>query len=336
MKEFMKAIVNNRYGGPEVLEIKEIERPVPGDDDVLIKVHAAALNAADWHVMRGDPYFARISMGLTKPKVKILGADVSGTVVSVGKSVKAFTPGDAVFGDLSGGGREMAETFGALAEYVKVPSTLIALKPAQLSFEEAAGIPLAAITALQGLRKGKIRSGAHVLINGASGGVGTFAVQIAKAFGAHVTAVCSSSKVEMVRALGADEVIDYTRENIISHGRRYDVILAANGYNPISHYKQALHPHGNFVMIGGMMKQLYEAAILGPLYSKKNGRQLSFLLASSNLPDLLSIKELVDKGMIKPVIEKIYPFHETQTAMRHLEEGHAKGKIVISMAEYLA
>lgn len=246
--------------------------------------------------MRGDPYFARITLGLTKPKVNILGADVAGTIEAIGNDVTDFNIGDEVFGDLSSGGHEVKNTFGTFAEFVRTPAGKVALKPERLSFEETAAIPLAAITALQGLKKGSISAGQRVLINGASGGVGTFAVQIAKAYGANVTAVCSTSKIGLARSLGADHVIDYTKEDFTANGQQYDLILAVNGYHPIKHYKRALNPRGCYVMVGGNTRQLLQGILLGPLYSEKNGRRLGFHMASSTQPDLLQIRELAETG----------------------------------------
>ena len=264
----MKAIVYTQYGAPsDVLHFKEVERPTPSDNEVLIKVHAASINAAEWHLVRADPFLARFATGLLKPKNTIPGADVAGRVEAVGRSVKLFRPGDEVFGDLSACG------WGAFAEYVCANENALALKPANMTFEQAAAVPLAAVTALQGLRdKGQIKAGQKVLINGASGGVGTFAVQIAKAFGAEVTAVCSTTKVDMVRSLGADRVIDYTQEDFTKNGHRYDLILAANGNRSISDYKRALAPKGRYVVTGGSMAQLLQAMLLGPLLSMA-GRQ---------------------------------------------------------------
>ena len=229
----MKAIVCTKYGSPDVLKFEEVQKPVPGDDEVLIKVHAAAANAGDWHLMRADPFMIRLMYGLQKPKHEILGTDVAGCVEAIGKNVTQFQPGDEVFGNMSSPG------FGAFAEYVCAPENSIALKPSNITFENAAAVPSAAGTALQALRdKGQIQSGQKVLINGASGGVGTFAVQIAKAFGAEVTAVCSTGNMEMVRSIGADHVIDYTKEDFTQNGQQYDLIIAAYGYHPISDYKR--------------------------------------------------------------------------------------------------
>ncbi len=322
----MKAILCPKYGSPDILEFKELEKPVPRDNEVLIKIYASSLNAADWHIMRGDPSLARLFLGLLKPKYKILGADIAGQVEAVGKSVTQFKPGDNVFGDLSSCG------FGGFAEYVCAAEDALVLKPVTITFEEAAAVPLAAISALQGLRtSGLIRSGQKVLINGASGGVGTFAVQIAKAFGAEVTAVCSTGKMEMVRSIGADHVIDYTKEDFTRKGERYDLIVAANGNRSILDYRRTLTPTGRYVMIGGSGTQMTQAIFLGPFISIISKKKMGNLMASANQNDLVFIKELLEAGKIKPVIDKRYALSQVPDAMRYLEEGHAMGKIVITM-----
>ena len=323
----MKAIVYTKYGSPDVLHLKEIQKPVPKDNEVLVKVHAAALIAADWHLLRGDPFFMRIQLGLFKPKFSILGADIAGRVEAVGRNVKLYQAGDEVFGDISGCG------FGGFAEYVCVDENALALKPVNLSFEEAAAVPLSAITALQGLRdKGEGQPGQRVLIHGASGGVGTFAVQIAKVFGAEVTAVCSTSKVEMVRSLGADFVIDYMKDDFANTHLKYDLVLAVNGNRPIYDYVQVLTNKGRYVVTGGVMKQIYEVGLLGPLISMTSKRKMIMLLAKANHEDLLFLSKLVETGKITPVIDRRYPLEEVPNAIRYLEGGHAKGKIVVSIA----
>src|SRR6266581_384801 len=259
---YMRAIGYHTYGSPDVLKLEEVQKPVPQDDEVLVKVHAASVNAAELHLLRADPFLMRLmGYGLLKPKHTILGAAMAGRVEAVGRNVTQFQPGDEIFGDLTKCG------FGAFAEYVCASEDALALKPANVTFEEAAAVPLAAVTALQGLRaKGQIKPGQKVLIYGAGGGVGTFAVQIAKSFGAEVTAVCSTRNVDMVRSIGADHVIDYTQEDFTQNGQRYDLILAANGYHPLSDYKRALSPQGMYVMTGGSMAQLFQAMLLGPCY----------------------------------------------------------------------
>jgi NADPH:quinone reductase-like Zn-dependent oxidoreductase len=322
----MKAIVYHEYGSPDVLQLEEVEKPVPRDDEVLIHVSAAAINAADWHLLRGEPFLLRLFSGFLKPKHQILGADVAGRVEAVGGNVKQFQPGDEVFGDLSECGR------GGFAEYVCAPEDALVVKPARMTFEEAAVVPFAGVAALQGLRdKGQIKSGQKVLIQGAGGGVGTFAVQIAKAFGAEVTAVCGTRNVEMMRALGADRVIDYTQEDFTQSGQQYDVILAANGYHSIWAYKRALRPGGISVVIGGSDAQIYQGMLWGPLISITGQKKMKNLLMRPNRNDLLFLKELLEAGKVVPVIDRRYPLRETAEAIRYLEEGHVRGKIVITM-----
>jgi NADPH:quinone reductase-like Zn-dependent oxidoreductase len=323
----MKAIVYHTYGSPNVLKLEEVEKPTPKDDEVLIKVHAASVNAADWHLLTADIFLVRLmGEGLLKPKHTILGAAVAGRVEAVGRNVKQFQPDDEVFGDLSACG------WGGFAEYVCARENALAVKPTRLSFEEAAAAPVAAVTALQGLRdKGQIQPGQKVLINGASGGVGTFAVQIAKAFGAEVTALCSTRNVDMVRSLGADQVIDYTQEDFTRNGQQYDLILAVNGYHPIWAYKRALSPKGRYVMTGGSMAQLFQAMLLGPWISMTGRKKMGNLLAKPNQKDLVFVKELLEAGKVVPVIERRYPLREGAEAFRYLGEGHARGKVVITV-----
>ncbi len=321
----MKAVVYTKYGSPDVLQLKEVETPTPKDDEVLVKVHAASVNAADWHLLRGEPFMVRLMFGLLKPKHKILGADVAGRVEAVGRNVKQFQPGDEVFGDISECG------WGGFAEYVCARENALMLKPANISFEEAAAVPLAAVTALQGLRdKGQIQPGQKVLINGASGGVGTFAVQIAKSFGAEVTGVCSTRKLDMVRSIGADHVVDYTQEDFTKNGQRYDLIIAANGYHSILDYKRALSPKGIYVMTGGSTAQIFQGLLLGPWISMTGSKKLRSLTAKPNQKDLVFVKELLEAGKVVPVIDRRYPLSEAPEALRYLEEGHAKGKVVIT------
>jgi NADPH:quinone reductase-like Zn-dependent oxidoreductase len=322
----MKAIVYHNYGSPDVLKLEEVQKPVPQDDQVLVKVHASSVAAGTWHLLRATPFLIRFMSGLLKPKHKILGADVAGRVEAVGKNVTQFQPGDQVFGDLSDCG------FGAFAEYVAVPEHALVLKPSNITFEQAATVPVSAVTALMGLRDhGHIQPGQKVLINGASGGVGTFAVQIAKALGAQVTAVCSTSKVALMRSIGADHVIDYKREDFTQNGQRYDLILAANGYHPISAYQRALSPHGIYVTTGGSTTQMFQAMLLGPLLSRNGNQKMGNMLARPNQKDLAFLKELLEAGKIVPVIDRCYPLSEVPEAIRYLEEGHAKGKIVITV-----
>lgn len=291
----MKAIVYNKYGSPDVLKLKEVEKPVPKDGEVLVKVHASSVNKGNLLLLEGKPFLARLVYGLLKPKYTIPGGDIAGRVEAVGKNVKQFKLGDEVFGDLVECG------FGGYAEYVSVPENALALKPANLSFEEAAAVPMAAVTALQGLQnKGKLQSGQKVLIYGASGGIGTFAVQIAKSFGAEVTAVCSTRNLDIARSIGADHVIDYTKEDFTKKEQRYDLILAANGYQPISAYERALSPNGIYVMSGGSMAQMSQAMLLGPWISMTGNKKMGNFLHRPNQKDLVFVKELIEAGKVKP------------------------------------
>jgi NADPH:quinone reductase-like Zn-dependent oxidoreductase len=324
----MKAIVYTKYGPPDVLHLEEVEKPALNEDQVLVKVHAASINAGDWHFLTANPFPMRLmGIGLFKPKNTILGADIAGCVEAVGRNVKQFQPGDAVFGDVFGLGS------GSFAEYVSVPESALALKPSNVSFEEAAAVPVAAVTALQGLRdQGHIQPGQKVLINGASGGVGTFAVQIAKAFGAEVTAVCSTRNLEMARSIGADHVIDYTKEDFTQNGQQYDLILAANGYHPLSAYKRALTPQGIYVFTGGLPAQTFQSLLLGPLMSKSDGRKMTSVMKKANQKDLLFIRDLLEVGKIRPVIDEYYPLSKTAEAFRYFEKVHARGKVVITIS----
>ena len=324
----MKAIICPRYGSPDVLQLREVVKPVPQEDEVLIQIHAASLNSRDLRMLRANPFFMRLMPGgLFRPKNKILGADVAGRVEAIGRNVKQFKPGDEVFGYLpSATGR------GTFAEFVCAKENLITLKPANLTFEQAAAVPLAAMTALQGLRdNGNIQPGQKVLINGASGGVGTFAVQIAKAFGAEVTAVCSTRNLEMVRSLGADHVIDYKKEDFTQNGQQYDLILAVNGYHPISDYLHALKPEGTYVVAGGSMVQLFQAASNGKRISKTGSQKIYVVSLVQNQKDLIFIKELLESGKIMPVIDGCYPLSKTPEAFWYFEKVHPRGKVVISM-----
>lgn len=322
----MNAIVRHMYGSPDVLKPAEVPTPTPQDDEVLIKVEAASVNAADWRMLRAKPFLARLDVGLLTPRNKILGFDVAGRVTAVGRAVKQFAVGDEVFGNL------FELRGGAFAEYVAVPERLLVRKPAKLSFEQAAAVPMAAVTALRGLREHKqLQPGHTVLINGASGGVGTFAIQIAKAFGAEVTAVVSARNVELARTLGADHVIDYTREDFTRRAERYDLILAVNGYQPIAAYRRALRPGGSYVMIGGSTVQLFQALFLGPWLSKAGVSKLAALETKPTTEDLIHVKGLLDAGTITPVIDRRYPLCQVPDAIRHMEQGHARGKIVVTV-----
>ena len=324
----MKAIVHTEYGSPDLLRFEDVEKPTPKDDEVLIKIHAASLNAYDWHLLTADIFPVRFATGLFKPKSTQIGADISGVIEAVGKNVKQFKAGDEVFGDLASSGG------GGFAEYVTAPESYLALNPTNLSFEEAAAIPMAAITALQGLRdEGKIQSGQKVLINGASGGVGTFAVQIAKFYGTEVTAVCSTRNLELARSLGADHVIDYTQEDFTKSGLQYDLILAANGYHPLSAYKRALTPNGIYIMAGGTAKQIFSAMLLGSLMSIGGNKKMGGVSAKPNQSDLYFMKELIESGKVRSIIDKTYPFSDVAKALHYLGEGHAQGKVIVTMEE---
>jgi NADPH:quinone reductase-like Zn-dependent oxidoreductase len=320
----MKAIVYTQYGPPDVLQFKEIATPAPAGHDVLIKVYAASVNPLDFHHMRGH---VRLMTGVFKPKHKVLGCDIAGRVEAVGRHSKQFQQGDEVFGvtGLAGGG---------FAQYVCAPEDRLALKPANISFEEAAAVPIAAITALQGLRdKGRIRPGQKVLIDGASGGVGTFAVQIAKSFATEVTAVCSTRNVERARSIGADHVIDYTREDFTQSTLRYDLILGANAYHSLFDYRRALSPDGIYVMAGGGggLQAVLAPMLLGPLLSLIERKKMCFFIAKINKKDLDFLKDLLAAGKVVPVIDRRYPLSGVAEALRYLEEGHAQGKVAITV-----
>ncbi len=325
----MKAIVYHNYGSPDVLKYEEIEKPAARDNQVLIKVHAASLNALDWHLLSADIFLVRLmGGGMLKPKDPRLGADLAGRVEAVGSHVTQFQPGEEVFG----------MGVGAFAEYACARETALVLKPTTMTFETAAAMPIAALTALQGLRdNGRIQPGQKVLIQGASGGVGMFAVQIAKAFGAEVTAVCSTRNLDMARSIGADHLIDYTQEDFTRNGQRYDLILAVNGYRPILAYRRALSPTGRYVLVGAsaahLLQALVQTMLLGPLISRTGGQKMGFMgEAKINQKDLVFVKELIETGKVAPVIDRCYPLSETAEAFRYFAEVHAKGKVVITMA----
>jgi NADPH:quinone reductase-like Zn-dependent oxidoreductase len=323
----VKAIVCTRYGPPEVLQLREVAKPAPGDDQVLIRVHAASVNARDWRMMRAHPFFIRLKPGgFLQPRNRILGADVAGRLETIGSNVRQFQPGDEVFGYLP-----VATGRGTFAEYVCAEEDAIAMKPANLPFEQAAAVPLAACTALQGLREGGIRAGQKVLVQGASGGVGTFAVQIARAFGAEVTGVCSTRNLEMVHSIGADHVIDYSREDFTRRGRQYDLILAVNGYHPVSDYLRALAPGGICVVAGGSLRQLFRAAALARRHHGGGSPRTRVLSLVQQHEDLMFLRGLLESGQVKPVIDGCYPLQRAEEAMRRFEESHARGKIVITV-----
>jgi len=325
----MKAAVHTQYGSPEVIKVTDVPTPVPQDNEVLIKVRAASLNPLDWHFLRGTPYLGRLAFGLSKPRNPGLGRDVAGVVEAVGSGVTQFKPGDAVFGAAPG----------ACAEYACASAAKLALKLDKVTFEQAASSPIAGLTALQGLRdKGKLQRGQKLLINGASGGVGTFAVQIAKWLGAEATGVCSTRNVDMVRSLGADRVIDYTREDFTKGGQRYDVILDNVGNHSLSECRRVLNPKGKCVMVSG--GSVNEQGWLGPgpagliaapLLSCFSSRKMLFFLANLNQEDLATLCELMASGQLTPVIDRRYPLSEAAAAVRYLEEGHARGKVIITL-----
>jgi NADPH:quinone reductase-like Zn-dependent oxidoreductase len=324
----MKAIVQDRYGPSDVLELREVDQPVPADNEVLVRVHAAAVNAADWHLMRGDPYLARVGLGLRGPKVKIRGRDFAGRVEAVGPAVTRFRPGDEVYG----------ETNGTFAEYVCVADDVVERKPANLTFEESAAIPLAANTALMGLRDAaRVRPGQTVLINGASGGVGTFAVQIAKAYGAQVTGVCSTRNVDLVRSIGADHVVDYTRDDFSRAGRRYDVVFDLVGNRSLTDCRRALAPTGTLVLSGGGVSK--GGSVVGPLglivramlVSRFVRHRVLTLTAKQSRENLTALRELAESAKLTAVIDRTYPLSEAAEAIRYLEVEHARAKVVVTV-----
>jgi NADPH:quinone reductase-like Zn-dependent oxidoreductase len=323
----MKAMVYHKYGSPNVLKLEEVEKPTPKDDEVLIKIHAASINAPDWRALRASPFFIRFTDGFLKPKNKMLGVDLAGQVEAVGRNVKQFQPGDEIFGDV------YEEGLGAFAEYKCMPEEgALAIKPANLTYEEAATVPSAAVTALQGLRDhGQIQPGQKVLIIGASGGIGTFAVQIAKSFGADVTGVCSTRNLEIVRSIGADQVIDYTQEDFTKSGQHYDLILDIAARGSVSDYKRVLTPEGIFVLTGFSMTAIFGVLFLGPRISKTSGMKFVHYGAKTNNQDLVFMKELIEAGKVVPVIDRRYPLSETPEAIRYYEKGHAQGKVVITV-----
>ena len=319
----MQAIIYTTYGSPDVLQLKDVEKPTPKDNQVLVKIHAASANPADWHLMRAEPFLARLANGLLKPTNTKLGADIAGHVEAVGSNVTQFQVGDPVFGSMP------LHELGGFAEYVCASEELLALKPAKLTFEQAAAVPLAAFTALQGLRnKGQIQPGQTVLINGASGGVGTFAVQIAKSFGTEVTGVCSTRNLEMVRSIGADHVIDYTQTDFTKTGQQYDLIFDAVGNRSVSDYKRALRPNGMCAVAGfTRLSRLFQIMFLG-------GKRVGMMeTAKANQKDLVFIQGLLEAGKVVPVIDRCYPLREVPEAIRYLETGHARGKVIITVEQ---
>ncbi|MHA1974409.1 MAG: NAD(P)-dependent alcohol dehydrogenase [Candidatus Hodarchaeales archaeon] len=321
----MKAIVRTKYGSPDVLELREIDKPAPTDNQVLVSVQAAAVNPLDWHILRGEPFLVRLmGFGLLNPKHHILGADMAGRVEAVGKDVIQFQMGDEVFGSGMGG----------FAEYACLREDKLVLKPAAMTFEQVAAVPVAGITALQALRDhGRLQSGQQVLINGASGGVGTFAVQIAKALGAYVTGVCSRRNVEMVRSIGADHVIDYTTEDFWQSGKEYDLIVDNAAFHSISKPLRVLKPTGIYVGVGGSSStaNILLSLIINPLISMIKGRKVVSFIANVNQADLELMKQFLESGKVVPVIDRKYDLSETPEAIRYVEKGHARGKVIINV-----
>lgn len=323
----MKAITTPKYGGPDVLKLSDLPRPAPQSNEVLVRVRVSSVNAADWHVLRADPFLIRLMFGLFKPKFPVLGADVAGVVEAVGEGVTRFKAGDEVFGDLSESG------WGGFAEYVAASKDTFARKPANLGFEQAAAAPMAGVTALQGLRDtGGLQAGQHVLISGASGGVGSFALQIAKALGARVSAVVSTGKVDLARELGADHVIDYTKEDFTCGEARYDLIFIANGERPVRDYRRVLAPAGTCVASGGTGPAFRQTLLQGPWARLTSGQRLVNHLHRPGSRDLQVLAGLLESGQVKPVIDRTYPLEEVPAAIAYLEEGHARGKVVIEVS----
>lgn len=321
----MKAVFRNAYGSADILDLGEVDRPSPKDNQLLLKVCAASANPLDWHIMRGEPFLVRLmGFGLLKPKHKILGADMAGRIEAIGKDVTLFKVGDEVFGSSIGG----------FAEYACIREDKAALKPTNLTYEQAAAVPVAGLTALQALRDhGRIQEGQQVLINGASGGVGTFAVQIAKVFGGHVTGVCSGKNLEMVRSLGADHVIDYTKEDFWASGRQYDLIIDNAAFYSIRKPLRVLKATGVYVGVGGSSSTagVLQSLIVNPIIAKMKGRSVVSFIANVNKADLVFLKELLEAGKVVPVIDRKYRLSEAPEAIRYVEEGHARGKVVITI-----
>jgi NADPH:quinone reductase-like Zn-dependent oxidoreductase len=320
----MKAIVYTEYGSPDVLQLKEVAKPVPTDDELLIRVHAVSVNGSDKENLIGKPLYARLA-GLRKPRQQILGSDIAGRVEMVGKNIRDFQAGDEVFGEIPG-------YHGGFAEYVCVPEKTLTRKPPSMTFEEAAAIPQAGVIALQGIRvKGQVQPGQKVLINGAGGSAGTFAVQLAKLGGAEVTGVDNPGKLDFLRSLGADHVIDYTREDFTKNGKQYDLILDVIAHRSVFAYARALRPNGTYFFVGGSVAVLFQALLLGPLIKKATGKNIRLLVVPQNRPDLVSIAALCEAGKVTPVIDRRYPLSEVPEALRYVGEGRHKGKVVITL-----
>jgi NADPH:quinone reductase-like Zn-dependent oxidoreductase len=324
----MKAIVQDKYGSADVLELRDVEKPQPGDDELLIRVHAAGVDPGVWHLMTGLPYLVRVmGFGLRKPKIRIRGMDVAGTVEEAGRNIIRLKKGEQVYGTCDG----------SFAEYACAKAERLAPKPANLSFEQAAAVPISGMTALNGLRDaGKLQSGQKVLIIGAAGGVGTYAVQLAKALGAAATGVCSTSKVDLVRALGAEEVIDYTREDFTDGTRQFDLILDTAGRRPLSQLRRALRPQGTLVIVGGEGGDRwlggFQRQIFAPVRSLFTDQKMHGLISKERQQDLLTLRDLIEAGKLTPVIGRTYPLREAPQAIRYLEQGHAQGKVVLTVS----
>jgi NADPH:quinone reductase-like Zn-dependent oxidoreductase len=320
----MKAIVYTKYGPPETLQLEEVAKPTPKDDEVLIKVRAVSVNRSDWEGLRGKPLYARIG-GLLKPRHQRLGSDIAGRVEMAGSNIWRFQPGDEVFGDI-------LPRLGGFAEYVCARESALALKPPSMTFEEVAAIPQAAVIALQGIRdRGQVQPGEKVLINGAGGGAGTFAVQLAKMYGAEVTGVDNYGKLDFMRSLGADHVIDYTREDFTKNGKQYDLILDIVAHRSVFAYKRALRPNGSYFLAGGSVATILQILFLGPWIRRTTGKKIRVLAVRPNIEDLDFMKELIEAGKVTPVIDRTYPLSEVPEAMGYVGEGHAQGKVVISV-----
>jgi len=326
-KKIMKAIISTQYGSPDVLQLADIKKPTPKEDEVLVKVRVATVTPSDSAFRQGKPFIIKLMYGLKKPRIQVSGVEFSGDVESVGAGVTNFKHGDAVYGI-------SPNTFGAHAEYLTLPATgTIIKKSAKMTYEDATGVIDGATTALSFLKNvAKIQRGQTILINGASGAVGAYAVQLAKHFGAIVTGVCSTKNIELVKSLGADKVIDYTKEDFTKNGKQYDLILAVNGYHPINDYKRSLTPKGIYVMAGGATKQMFEALLRSSFISEKNGRKLGVLTALPKQEDLVYLKGLTEAGKLKPVIDKRFPLNEAAQALRYLGEGHARGNVILTVA----
>lgn len=322
----MKVIVYREYGGPEVLCIEEVEKPVPKEGEVLVRMRASSVNAADCHLMRGEPKVMRMALGgLRRPGTSRIGKDVAGVVESAGTGASRFRVGDAVFGETSD------EERGAFAEYFAIAEALLLPIPANFSFEEAAAVPMAAGTAMRALRS--VKAGERVLIHGASGGVGIFAVQIARALGGQVTAVCSTRNVEMVRGLGAERVVDYTREDFAQSGETFDLIVGVNGYRPLRDYRRALQPGGRYLMCGGTNRQIFEAVLLGPFHKMGSGKSFGIVSPQPSVEDLACTSQMIEQKQVRPVIDRTYPLEQVADAIRYIEQEHARGKVVITMRD---